>query len=76
MNKYYQCSNCNYRFMTQNDSYCRKCGIENPLYTEKNEVGQDILDLISKINDNINSCVNELSLKMEKIEEQIRLNTT
>ena len=73
MDDYNKCSECNYRFLTQNDPYCRKCGEINPRYSRKNVESHEIIELISKINDNINSCAVELSLKMEKIEEQLRV---
>lgn len=69
---YYQCLDCNYQFLTENDSYCPKCGIRNPKYVDGGLEKQELLNLITKINDNINARVNEISLKIDKIEKQLR----
>jgi len=72
MVNYFQCSECNYQFLTTDDSYCRKCGNANPSYLVNNEDRGEIISMITKLIDNFNVELKEISLKIEKIENELR----
>jgi hypothetical protein len=69
---YFQCSDCNYQFLTAEDSHCRKCGVSNPSYVENIEDRQEIISLINILTDNLNAQLKELSVKIDKIENELR----
>ena len=69
---YYDCADCNYQFLTEYDSRCPKCGNGNPKYNDIEKNNQELVNLIANINENITSQVKEISLKIEKIEQQLR----
>ena len=65
---YYDCADCNYQFLTEYDSRCPKCGNGNPKYNDIEKNNQELVNLIANINENITSQVKEISLKIEKID--------
>ena len=69
---YYNCADCNYQFLTEYDPRCPKCGNGNPKYSDIEKNNQELLTLITEINENIIAQVKEISLKIEKIEQQLR----
>jgi hypothetical protein len=72
MVNYFQCSECNYQFLTTDDSHCRKCGNANPSYLVYNEDRGEVISLITKLIDNFNVQLKEMSLKIDKIENELR----
>jgi len=72
---YLICLECNYQFLIEYDSHCPKCGNGNPKYNGNTKDNQELMNMISKMTDIFTAHVNEISLKIEKIEQQLRAYT-